>query len=371
MNPRVADRPLEIDLNAPVQLADVPGVTGAVWRWWTSELQALLPQRLQRAVPRAPAITLLHCGDSVWRFEDGNGQGQSFAVDPGVPDKDLAREILGGSAGFSLKRLAVVLPAGQVLRRRIELPLVPERQLLPAVALQVDRLTPFKPEIVRMAVRLVERDAVEGKLVVDCVFVPRSLSDGLEQRLSGLGFSVERFDVADEGGQPLGFSLVAPEALPAEAVPPWGKLALVAIAVAAWWLAGLMVETAREQEIAGWQERVDALRPPAARSVALRARLEGLAQPAALAAGHRGDAVLSVLQELTRIVPDTARLTEFDQEGQRVRIAGVAQEAAALIPLLEASPRFRDVRFLSQVMRVAETNNDRFEIGITLEEGMP
>jgi Tfp pilus assembly protein PilN len=79
--------------------------------------------------------------------------------------------------------------------------------------------------------------------------------------------------------------------------------------------------------------------------------------------------VLSVLEELTRILPDTARLTEFDQEGQRLRIAGVATDAAGLIPRLEASARFRDVRFLSQVMRVAETDTDRFEIGASLEEG--
>jgi len=367
----VADRPVEIDLNAPVQIADVPRVAGAVWHWWTGELQALLPLSLQRAVPRPPATTLLHADESAWRFADGSGQRAGFSVDPGLADKDLAREILSASDGLSLKRLAVVLPAARGLRRRIELPLVAERQILPAVALQVDRLTPFKPETVRMAVRMVERDAVEGKLTVDCVFVPRAVSDALEQRLCGLGFAIERFDIAGEDGQPQGFSLVAPEALPVAQARPWGKLALVAIAAGAWFLAGLMVESAREQEIAGWQARVDELRPQAARSIALRARLESLAKPVALASGHRGDMVLSVLAELTRILPDTARLTEFDQEGGRVRIAGVAQDAAGLIGLLEASPRFRDVRFLSQVMRVAETETDRFEIGIALEAGTP
>ena len=367
----MADRPVEIDLNAPVQIADMPRVAGAVWRWWTGELQALLPRSLQRAVPRPPAATLLHAGDNAWRFADGSGQRAGFSVDPGLADKDLARQILSASDGLSLKRLAVVLPAARGLRRRIELPLVAERQMLPAVALQVDRLTPFKPETVRMAVRLVERDAVEGKLTVDCVFVQRAVSDAIEQRLGGLGFAVERFDIAGEDGQPQGFSLVSPEALPVEQGRAWGKLALVAIAAGAWFVAGLMVESAREQEIAAWQARVDELRPQAARSIGLRARLDSLAQPAALASSHRGDAVLSVLAELTRLLPDTARLTEFDQEGGRVRIAGVAQDAAGLIRLIEASPRFRDVRFLSQVMRVAETETDRFEIGLSLEGGMP
>ena len=45
-----------------------------------------------------------------------------------------ADQILAAAPNFSLLRLVVVLPASQVLRRRVELPLVQERQLLPAVA---------------------------------------------------------------------------------------------------------------------------------------------------------------------------------------------------------------------------------------------
>jgi general secretion pathway protein L len=367
----VAERPVEIDLNAPVHLSDVPAALGRVWRWWMGELQALLPRRLQRAVPRAPAAALLHVSEGAWRFSDGEGRLAGFTVDPGLADKDLARDMLAAAPGFSLKRLVVVLPEGQVLQRRVELPLAAERQLLAAVALQVDRLTPFKFETVRMAVRPVDRDAVDGTVSAACVFMPRNVGDSIEMRLEGLGLAVERFDIAGADGAPQGFSLVTPDVASQPAAAPWGKLGLVAMVVGAWWVAGLVRESAREQEVAAWQARVEALRPLAGRSVALRARLDGLAQPATLAASHRGDAVLSVLEALTAILPDTARLTEFDQEGGRVRIAGVAQEAAGLIPLLEASPRFRDARFLSQVMRVAETNTDRFEIGITLEEGKP
>jgi hypothetical protein len=64
-------------------------------------------------------------------------------------------------------------------------------------------------------------------------------------------------------------------------------------------------------------------------------------------------------------------LTEFEAKGDTIRIAGVAQEAASLIPLLEKSARFRDVRFLSQVMRQEETKKDRFEIALKLERVAP
>lgn len=363
----VAERPIEIDLNAPVYLSDMPELARGVWRWWVQELQALLPARVRAAVPPVTPVTHLHVLDGRWQFV--SSAEQSFDVDPQVEDKDLAAQILAAAPGFSLGRLVVVLPAQWALRRTVELPLLQERQVVHAVGLQVDRLTPFKAGSALVGARLVARDAVEGKLAVDCAFVPVAVAQSVVQRLAGLGFAVERTDIAGEDGAPLGFKLVAPGSEPLRRGWSRGALLMMALAIGSWWLAGVMQDRARAHEVGALQARIAELRPQAARSVALRTRIDGLAAPAALAAQHRGDAVLSVLEELTRILPDTARLTEFDQEGQRLRFAGVATDAAGLIPRLEASARFRDVRFLSQVMRVAETDTDRFEIGASLEEG--
>lgn len=362
----VTERPIEIDLNAPVYLSDMPAVAHAVWRWWVQELQALLPLRVREAVPPAAPVTYLHVEDGGWRFV--SSQGPSFEIDPQVEDKDLAAQILAASSGFSIGRLVVVLPAQRALRRMVELPLLQERQIVPAVGLQVDRLTPFKAGSVLVGARLVARDAVEGKLTADCVFVPVAFAQAVTQRLAGLGLAVERHDIAGEDGVPLGFNMIEPGSAPLKRGVSRGKLAMVALAIGSWWLAGVMQERARAHEVDALQARIDALRPQVARSIALRTRIDGLAAPAALAQQHRGDAVLSVLDELTRALPDTARLTELDHEGQRLRIAGVATDAAGLIPRLEASTRLRDVKFLSQVMRVAETDADRFEIGAVLEE---
>jgi hypothetical protein len=51
----------------------------------------------------------------------------------------------------------------------------------------------------------------------------------------------------------------------------------------------------------------------------------------------------------------------------RIELAGLANDAAALISTLEASPLFKDVKFRSPVMRRPETNKDRFEISLNLE----
>jgi general secretion pathway protein L len=365
----LAERPLIIDLNAPVHVADIPSYAQRFWAWWLGELNALLPGFLRRAVPKAPEASLLFVEDGRWRLVHGADPAQGFTLDSLQDDKGIADQILAAAPNFSLLRLVVVLPASQVLRRRVELPLVQERQLLPAVELQVDRLTPFKADAVRLGVKLAARDAVEGKVTADCAFAPRAGIDALDERLRKLGLGAERFDVAGEGGVPQGFSLAVPGEGQAERQPVWTKLALAGGVLLAWYVAGLMWDAAREQDLRAWEARVAEIRPQAMRSVALRQKLDGMVEPFELARRHLPDEVLSVLQELTQLLPDSARLTEFEFKGDTIRIAGVAQEAASLIPLLEKSARFRDVRFLSQVMRQEETKKDRFEIALKLEKG--
>jgi general secretion pathway protein L len=366
-----ADRSLEIDLNAPVHLSDLPLVLRSFWRWWLAQLLALLPARLQRALPRAAPLTQVHVEPDGWTFMSPDQAQPGLKIDPGLADKDLAAQILAAAPSFSLAPVVVVVPAARALRRQVELPLMHERQVQAAVSLQVDRLTPFAAGSVWLGVRVVTRDAVEGRLVANSVFVPRGVVEPVAQRLVRLGFAVERTDVAGDDGKPLGFRLVDPAEAPATRRIPRGTILMAMLAAGSWWLAGTMLERARVQEIEAWQSRIEALRPLAARSIALRARLEGLAAPAALAARHRPDAVLSVLRELDRVLPDTAHLATLEVEGQGLRMTGIAGDAAQLIPRLEASPVLREVKFVSQVMRVTERNADRFEIGARLEEAVP
>jgi len=366
-----ADRPLEVDLNAPVHLSDLPLVLRSFWRWWLAQLWAFLPGRLQRALPRAAPLTQVHVKPDGWHFMSPERAQPGLRVEPGLADKDLASQILAAAPSFSLGRVILVIQVARALRRQVELPLMHERQVQAAVSLQVDRLTPFATGSVWLGVRVVTRDAVEGRLVADSVFVPRGVVEPVARRLARLGFAVERTDIAGDDGKPLGFSLVDPDEVPATRRISRGTILMAMLAAASWWLASAMLEQARVQEIEAWQSRIAALRPLAARSIALRARLESLTAPAALAARHRPDAVLSVLRELDRVLPDTVHLATLEIEGQGLCITGIAREAAQLIPSLEASPVLREVKFVSQVMRINESNADRFEIGARLEEAVP
>lgn len=357
---------IKIDLNAPVQLRDMPAVGAQVWRWWLDEIGALLPPALRARLPKARPVVELKADGGEWRLTSG---GQSFVLDPALADKDLTASVLTAVPEIMQAKLVAVLPAQGLLRRRIPMPLMPEASLHSAVELQIDRLSPFQADAVRFDARIHMRDAVEGTMLVDVAIAPRAPVELLEERLGALGLKPWRIDVASPEGDASGFDLRT------RSVPAGGgrarliTLAFAAVAVVAWYFALYAWGAARERELNAWRATIDELRPVAARSAALRRALEGLAEPQRVAAAHVPGLALNPLLEATNLLPDDVRLSEFRLTGDMIDLTGLSADPPGLIAKLEASKLFKDVKFHSPVTRRPDLGKDRFEISMKLERG--
>jgi general secretion pathway protein L len=78
--------------------------------------------------------------------------------------------------------------------------------------------------------------------------------------------------------------------------------------------------------------------------------------------------VTRVWEELTRVLPEDAWLTDLSIEGRVVIMTGfVQQSAASLIATLEASPLFSEPNFVSPVIRIPGQPGERFEIRLELQ----
>lgn len=75
---------------------------------------------------------------------------------------------------------------------------------------------------------------------------------------------------------------------------------------------------------------------------------------------------LDILKELSERIPETAWVQELDFSGNGVQINGFAQSASELISLLEASPLFKDVVFLSTITK-SKDGKERFRIGLKIK----
>ena len=71
---------------------------------------------------------------------------------------------------------------------------------------------------------------------------------------------------------------------------------------------------------------------------------------------------LSILKELSQLIPSSAWVRDLNFRGQQVRIDGYADDSAQLIPILDQSPLFTNVMFLATITK-GRDGNERFRIG--------
>jgi len=80
-----------------------------------------------------------------------------------------------------------------------------------------------------------------------------------------------------------------------------------------------------------------------------------------------------LLEELTKILPDTVWIWNFKYTGKEIEISGFADSASNLIPLIDKSSLFEKVEFLAPVtrerlMRGTDTKEyERFKIKARIE----
>lgn len=143
-----------------------------------------------------------------------------------------------------------------------------------------------------------------------------------------------------------------------------GATALVLLALLAWGGGQVMARRIEQghleaeiNRISGEVAHIDQMQ---AEIEALRRRIDYL-RPG----GSMPLPALDVLNELTGLIPDTAWLRELDMNGEAVKIDGYGDNVSELISLIDASPRFTEVRFLSAITR-GRDGKEKFRIGFRL-----
>src|SRR5262249_36584177 len=71
---------------------------------------------------------------------------------------------------------------------------------------------------------------------------------------------------------------------------------------------------------------------------------------------------VAVLEELTRLLPDTAYVTDLKVDGGTVDVSGLAKSAASLIPVIERSAFFFEATSTAPLTFDAQRDKERFSI---------
>ena len=359
-----------------IRSARLQSVVDAVqpfWQWWRGELARSVPPALARHFKAGGAKLLVSVEDGTARLDYiGNGESRLLAATNLDTDSDGELVALGQQL---LEELApetavhVILPAHQVLRRKVVMPLAVAANLGNVLGFELDRLTPFRPDQAGYGYRLLERYPARDKLLVELVVARQDYLRHLLSRLELLGLNpVAVYPPLD--GEPVAtLNLLSDRQRPSPE-PLLGRKArqLAAIAAVLLLLALFYPAWQLGQTYQALGTEVEDIRREASAIADIQSRLAGrlAAHDALVDLRNERPGKLVILQTITRLLPDHTWVSRLNMDSRGITLQGESRTASDLIALLEDSPLFANVAFSSPITRNPVTDRERFEIQMEL-----
>ena len=298
--------------------------------WWIDELAALLPPTWRERFSSRPRLLAEPLAAGGWRYwKDGRPLAE-----------DAARRAARAEVGL-------VLPPGAVLTREVQFPRLPLADVRRMVALDLDRLSPLRPDLVFVDVEVVNRDSAAGRQTVLVGVLPRELAARQLEAARGEGFSPKALSVAIAEGAPQNrFDFLPAMRRAAGEGAGGGPARYWWIAVAALVAIDLGVLVGRDiLDVSRLRDAVAGQRGAVNAVLALHRRVEGEnAQRRDLVARGTRNEPLRMLGALTAAIPAGAWVQHLEWNGQTLRVVGFRSAEVDMFAALRGSPAFTNPR---------------------------
>ena len=350
----------------------IMSVVTAFLAWWGGELLLLTPELMRRWLVRPQDQLHIVVEADALRIMNGQSDGQEgfrFGLGSELPKAARAATLKG-------KRAVLYLPAAQVLRRIVELPMAAASHLQEAASFQVGRVTPFQPEQVCHTTRLVARDRERQVVRVELAVVAHAVLKPALAAIESQGISLSAIRVVGDSTKP------ALDFLPHQARQFFARRGVGSIRAAVMSAGVLLLMLfpfvfaysihARAERLAS---ELAAAASHARHATDLRATFDARAASAMyLPDRQRGLRAIEVLDALTRAIPDSSWLFRVELRANKLLLSGFSSDVPELLGRL-AAPPFRDPELTSQVVNAqtvgGRAGQSRFELGVRLEGAQP
>lgn len=343
----------------------------AAVNWWIQGLALLCPAPLRRLVRGGRAFCTIE-------FQADQVVFRRYARDPEAapdtrefrPDDEIGRSAaLDWLRGQGAGRGPIILcaPDNLLLKKRLAFPKAAAGSLRQVLAFEMNRRTPFSAEQVYFDYRL-EGETGADKIQLELYLAPKKQLDAWLELLSGWGVTPDAIRPAREArGDAL--NLIPPEARPSRQGGSDQILLWLAGAVFVLSVMALYAPVINQQRhIASLEAGIATHRTAAQQLQALRQEQARLLAEARFLTDKRGAEPpgLELLREITRIMPADTWLMRLVMEAGELQLIGESGDAAALIPILEASAYFDNAEFRSPITRNTASGKDRFHMAARL-----
>ena len=300
----------------------------AGFAWWVQELVGMLPGPARRWFETRPSLTAEALAEGGYRL---TRNGRTVMQAPGSARKPWP--------------VTLRLARDAVLIRETPAPALPDRDLRRMLALDIDRLTPFRPDqvFVDVAPLVVEGGGPRRALVAA---VPRERAVAAIEQARAAGLDPRALGVAEASPAELGLDLL-PAMRAAQAIErPSANRALIWGAVAGLALLNLAAAIGRDiLDERSLSAKVDNQQSQVSLIQAMRRRVQGEDRWRADILQRRASGEpLRMLDSLTVAAPSGAWVERLNFDGQSVRVAGYRQDQVDMAAAMRAAPLLANVR---------------------------
>lgn len=311
-----------------------------------SSLPSLLLSGLREALDW-PLLAWLKCHEPV-ELVHPDGRRETYAAGRPAP------------RGRAVAYRAIVLPADEVLFLDLTLPDLPEDERAEAVALEVERASPFPLAETVWGART--RRIADDRLSVRVALAARQAALA---RLDAVGGSGLRPEVWADPADPVvmgGFG----EALrrKAERRSERLRLVLLGLVFAGFCALAVLPFLQLRAVVLDAQRQYAALQASSASALASRDALGRMRQQAEVVnASVLGQVdLLGLLEVLSEAIPDTTYLTNIEVRGTTVKLTGQGPAASAVVDKLGSLPQLAGLRSTSAISRIGRDGDERFSV---------
>lgn len=266
--------------------------------------------------------------------------------------------------------IVVELPDSEVLRRRFELPAARKSVLARAVPFELERLSPIEADRLYYDFSVLDAGRAKKNAQLELRIVKRSTVDSAiaVARAAGLRVGAIRFAddprEADWRSFPIDRTAWLRLKWKQWNVVGLGILAIVlAIGIVfAAYMRGASAADALAGQLDEASNRAAVVHHLNREIADVRAQIEfPLAQ-------KQGPLLLTILAEVTRLLPDGTWLTEFELDGGKVHIQGYSKSASDVVADIDRSPVFSNAQFMAP-LQSAQNGNERFDLSFDVKGG--
>ena len=342
------------------------------FRWWKRELGFLLPEKIKQFVNDKQSFIIISPknGQLVLTYTC-DGQIEPLAtLERGA--KDPAFQGLYEKDERLAKAIVILRLTGQdAIQKELSLPAAAKENLNQVVAYELDRYTPFKPEQVYFAVKLLAGMNEPGQIRVMLILTTREVLDRLYEDVKALGLSPLFADYEDSANNldHLDYTYnLLPERLRQKTAKMPRLIHSALITLTCLLLAAVIAMPVwfEYQTVNELQLKADALEKDAKKVKALQSEIDAVVDETRqlIAEKSATPEVIVMLNTLSSLIKDDTWLSYAQYSDGHLQIQGESPAASTLIAVLEASELFANARFASPVTQDSISKLERFQITV-------